>query len=166
MGHNQIIRNYLSCWFWIDLVATLPFEIIFAIIGKEADENIKLFALLKTPRLLRIGRILKFIENMKGANIWRIIRLFLMFFLLSHWIGCFWYFIADYYSDHNNYQEGFYDKYQYSLFTGLLILVGESVDTKFDDEERIGENRESYIWTDEKNRCLEIIFIVVAMMAG
>ena len=33
---------------------------------------------------------------MKGANIWRMIRLFLMFFMFAHWVGCFWYFIAEY----------------------------------------------------------------------
>ena len=52
--------------------------------------------MLKLPRLLRLGRILKFLENMKGANIWRMIRLFMMFFMFAHWVGCFWYLIADY----------------------------------------------------------------------
>jgi hypothetical protein len=137
MNQKQIIKHYLSLWFWVDLLATLPFETILTLSGKDAGEHIKLFALLKTPRLLRIGRILKFIENMKGANIWRIIRLFLMFFLLSHWIGLFWYFIADYNEDmkiQGLHKETFYDKYQFSLYTGLLILVGESVETKFADE--------------------------------
>ncbi len=32
--------------------------------------------LLKLPRLLRLGKILKFMDNMKGANFLRIVRLF------------------------------------------------------------------------------------------
>ena len=54
----------MKLWFWIDILATFPFEIIMGILGMETGDNVKLFALLKTPRLLRIGRILKFIENM------------------------------------------------------------------------------------------------------
>ena len=111
MNPKKIAKHYLGLWFWIDLVATIPFEKVLSIIGKDAGDNIKLFALLKTPRLLTIGRILKFIENMKGANIWRIIRLFLLFFLLAHWIGCFWYFFADYSEGHDVYKASSYDRY-------------------------------------------------------
>jgi hypothetical protein len=31
---------------------------------------------------------------MEGANIMRIIRLFLFFFMLAHWVGCFWFVIG------------------------------------------------------------------------
>ena len=94
MNQRKIIRNYMKLWFWIDLLATFPFEIILKILGMDAGDNLNLFALLKTPRLLRIGRILKFLENMRGANIMRIVRLFLFFFMLAHWTGCFWYLVA------------------------------------------------------------------------
>ena len=52
--------------------------------------------MLKLPRLLRLRKILKFLDNMEGANIIRMIRLLLMYFMVSHWVGCFWYFLAEY----------------------------------------------------------------------
>jgi len=51
-----------------------------------------MLALLKMPRLLRIGRILKFLENMPYANAMRVIKLFSMFALIAHWVGCFLYY--------------------------------------------------------------------------
>ena len=67
---------------------------------------------------------------MRGANVWRIVRLFTLFFMMSHWIGCIWYFLADDASKDptilNN--DSFTAKYVYAVFTGLLVLVGESVD--------------------------------------
>jgi Ni/Fe-hydrogenase subunit HybB-like protein len=63
MNHKMIIKNYLKLWFWIDILATMPFEIVLGIIGESENDHVKLFALLKTPRLIRIGRILKFLEH-------------------------------------------------------------------------------------------------------
>ncbi len=85
MNQKKIIKNYMKLWFWIDIVASFPFDIIMQLFGKSSDgSNIKLLALLKTPRLLRIGRILKFLEHIKGANIMRIANLFIFFFILCH----------------------------------------------------------------------------------
>ena len=36
MNHKQIAKHYLGLWFWIDLVATIPFETVLSIIGKDA----------------------------------------------------------------------------------------------------------------------------------
>ena len=94
MDPKIIALRYIKAWFFIDLFATLPFELIAAIFGIDAGSNVKLFALLKCPRLLRLGRIMKFLENMKGANIMRIVRLFVLYFLVSHWVGCLWFLIA------------------------------------------------------------------------
>lgn len=95
MNPKMIAKNYLKSWFLLDVLATFPFEwplLIFG--GKGADINVNVLSILKTPRILRLGRILKFMENLKSANIWRIIRLFVMFFLSAHWVGCIWYWIA------------------------------------------------------------------------
>lgn len=92
---SAIVRRYLKGWFLIDVFATLPFDAIASIYDIDAGSNIKLFSLLKCPRLLRLSKILKFLENMKGANLWRIAKLFVLFFLTSHWVGCIWFLIAD-----------------------------------------------------------------------
>lgn len=97
MDQKMIIQKYLSLWFWIDILATFPFELLLLFFPDygDASSSLKLLQFLKTPRLLRLGRILKFLENVKGANILRIVKLFILFFMLAHWVGCFWFIIAN-----------------------------------------------------------------------
>jgi hypothetical protein len=85
------------------------------------------------PRLLRLGRILKFMENMKGANLWRILRLFIVYFFFAHWFGCFWYYIANY-AHTDNIESDFNKKYAMALYYGLLIISGEPINPKEKDE--------------------------------
>jgi hypothetical protein len=87
---KKIAFQYLNKWFLVDLVATIPFELI--LLG---NTNLQLLAIMKTPRLFRIGRILRYLENSQYANFMRIFRLFILFFLLIHWIGCIWILIRD-----------------------------------------------------------------------
>ena len=47
---------------------------------------------LKLFRLLRIGRLLKFLDNMEFANLYRIVKLFVILFAVAHWFGCLIYF--------------------------------------------------------------------------
>lgn len=54
--------------FWIDLAASIPFELVFVIIGAQSDSFTTLLGLLKLVRLLRLGRIItymKFKSNLK-----------------------------------------------------------------------------------------------------
>jgi hypothetical protein len=95
MNTKMIAERYIKTWFFIDILATFPFELLALLARVDAGSNVQLFALLKCPRLLRLGRILKFLENMRGANVWRMIRLFIFFFMMSHWIGNIWFAIAD-----------------------------------------------------------------------
>ncbi len=48
--------------------------------------NARLLNLLKMPRLLRIGRILKYLDNLSFAKMIRILKLFVYFFLFDHWL--------------------------------------------------------------------------------
>ena len=74
----------------------------------------------------------------------RMVRLFLLFFMLAHWVGCFWYLLLDddvFPGD----KDDFIYKYIFALFHGLLILVGEGIDSAKSSEK---------------------IFIVLMMMVG
>jgi hypothetical protein len=135
MDPKMIAKRYIKSWFFLDILATFPFELLAIIGGIDAAANVQLFALLKCPRLLRLGRILKFLENMRGANVWRMIRLFILFFMMSHWIGCLWFLIAEDISKVEGIQSvPFQEKYVYAVFNGLLVLVGESLDANENHE--------------------------------
>lgn len=146
MEMKPIAVRYLKSWFFIDILATFPFEVFAVVAGIDAGSSVRLFAALKCPRLLRLGRILKFLENMRGANVWRMIRLFILFFMMSHWIGCIWFLLAVEDSKIVGIEDlDINDKYLYALFNGLLMLVGESIDAHV-------------------NR--EMLFIIVALVMG
>ena len=101
MDLKKIRVHYLKTWFIFDFVATLPFETIVNQFGAELGKSARIFQLSRFPRVFRLGKIMKFLENIRGANIWRILRLFLLFFMVSHWVGCIFYLItsSDVHSD-------------------------------------------------------------------
>lgn len=57
---KQIAKEYLKRRFWMDLLATLPFDQMHG--GREEFGWTQLFGLLKTTRVLRLKRITMFIN--------------------------------------------------------------------------------------------------------
>ena len=65
----------LSTWFFVDLTASIPFDVIVLWFVKNiSNEGLNALGLLRTPRLLRLGRLLRYFDRMKGANIVRMVR--------------------------------------------------------------------------------------------
>ena len=142
----DIRRNYLKLWFWIDLIACFPLEILIQLgnsgnSASEGDTRAKvLLRLLKIPRLLRIGRIFKWLERFKYAGCWKIFRLILGLIILAHWVGCMFYMIArleyldagetyeEYMIDENDRTMATTDKYMKAILIALYMLIGEGVD--------------------------------------
>lgn len=85
---GEIAQFYLSHWFWVDLPATLPFELF------VPPSEARAINLVKCIRLIRITKIFKFLERFRYANSARIMRLFASLMLVCHWIGCVWFFIG------------------------------------------------------------------------
>ena len=50
--------------------------------------------LLKLPRLLRIGKLTKKLDQLAGANAFRILWLLFFFVLLAHILACAWWFVG------------------------------------------------------------------------
>ncbi|GIL74011.1 hypothetical protein Vretimale_5055 [Volvox reticuliferus] len=93
-----ISTHYMKTWFWIDLFGTIPFDSIVLWTGALKDvhkgtSSTELAALgfLKAPRLLRLGRLLRFLDSFKNAKTFRIVQLFMAMLLISHWLACIWY---------------------------------------------------------------------------
>lgn len=59
MDKQMIIWNYLSGRFFIDLMATIPFDSIAYAITREKSAILPLFSLLKLIRVTRLGRIIE-----------------------------------------------------------------------------------------------------------
>mmetsp|Transcript_5676 Transcript_5676/g.15074 ORF Transcript_5676/g.15074 Transcript_5676/m.15074 type:complete len:595 (-) Transcript_5676:173-1957(-) len=92
---KQIFRNYRKFWFWIDLLAVLPFDLILQIfLAGSGDDFGTLFGMFKLPRLLRLMRVFKKLDVVAAANALRIVALMVMFCLIAHWFACIWWLIG------------------------------------------------------------------------
>ena len=52
---KKISLHYLSGRFWVDLLASVPFELLFAPFVQNQDTVLQIFGLMKLVRLLRLG---------------------------------------------------------------------------------------------------------------
>jgi hypothetical protein len=86
----QIRRHYLSSWFALDLVASVPFDLLFFPLGIEA------------VLLARMTRFLRFAKYDAYFTVWerystrapQAVRFFKLMFgllLILHWLSCFWF---------------------------------------------------------------------------
>ncbi|XP_061885257.1 potassium voltage-gated channel subfamily H member 8 [Entelurus aequoreus] len=87
---RQICIHYLTTWFIIDLVAALPFDLLYAF----KVSVVSVVHLLKTVRLLRLLRLLQKMDRYSHHSTVVLTLLMSMFALLAHWMACIWYIIG------------------------------------------------------------------------
>ncbi|XP_015113234.1 potassium voltage-gated channel subfamily H member 8 isoform X1 [Diachasma alloeum] len=93
---KKIAVNYLKGWFLIDLVAALPFDVLYAAdvySGEEPGHGH--IHLIKLTRLLRLARLLQKMDRYSQYSAMILTLLMLSFTLLAHWLACIWYVIAE-----------------------------------------------------------------------
>lgn len=77
--------------FWIDLLASLPVEVLELVLGSNAQ----FIRLIKLIRLLRLGRMITFMRaNRQFKFGMKIVQLIFLLLLSIHWINCSWYYIV------------------------------------------------------------------------
>lgn len=71
MKRKQIILNYIKTWFFIDVIATFPYQWI---IGYDMwlSENT-----YKTPALLRLLKVMRFIRFLRLLRVLKLQRIFI-----------------------------------------------------------------------------------------
>uniref|UniRef100_A0A3Q3N9R2 Voltage-gated delayed rectifier potassium channel KCNH4 n=1 Tax=Mastacembelus armatus TaxID=205130 RepID=A0A3Q3N9R2_9TELE len=87
---RSIYLHYCTTWFFVDLMAALPFDLLYAF-------NItvtSLVHLLKTVRLLRLLRLLQKLDRYSQYSAVVLTLLMSVFALLAHWMACVWYVIG------------------------------------------------------------------------
>ncbi|XP_046894136.1 potassium voltage-gated channel subfamily H member 4a [Hypomesus transpacificus] len=87
---RSICIHYCTTWFFVDLIAALPFDLLYAF-------NItvtSLVHLLKTVRLLRLLRLLQKLDRYSQYSAVVLTLLMSVFALLAHWMACIWYVIG------------------------------------------------------------------------
>ncbi|XP_074552127.1 potassium voltage-gated channel subfamily H member 4a [Halichoeres trimaculatus] len=87
---RSIYLHYCTTWFFVDLIAALPFDLLYIF-------NItvtSLVHLLKTVRLLRLLRLLQKLDRYSQYSAVVLTLLMSVFALLAHWMACVWYVIG------------------------------------------------------------------------
>ncbi|XP_036367959.1 potassium voltage-gated channel subfamily H member 8-like isoform X2 [Octopus sinensis] len=85
-----IALNYIKQWFLMDLLAAIPFDLLYAF----QVETGTLIPLLKVARLLRLIRLFQKMDRYSQYGSVVIILLLSMFTLTAHWLACVWYSIG------------------------------------------------------------------------
>ena len=123
-NRKAIAKNYLKCWFWLDLIASIPYTwFTDGIVEKNADNSDSSSGAYQAPKLLRLIRITRFlrvlrllrlaklkrilmkIEDYIASNVLATLfvfaRLLSVVFFIAHWTACWWFYIGtqdmDYY---------------------------------------------------------------------
>nr|CAH8856340.1 unnamed protein product [Trichobilharzia regenti] len=95
---KAIAINYLRGWFFLDLLAAIPFEVTLAVNNPDIQGTIgemgNWIHLLKLARLLRLARLFQKIERYSQYSTVILGLLMCMFFLVAHWFACGWYYIG------------------------------------------------------------------------
>ncbi|CAG9857438.1 unnamed protein product [Phyllotreta striolata] len=125
----KIAYHYLKGWFLIDLVAAVPFDLLFfgtdtdevstKELGLDKDETTTLIGLLKTARLLRLVRVARKIDRYSEYGAAVLLLLMATFALIAHWMACIWYAIA-------NTERSYGDATADRLVTWLDVLANDT----------------------------------------
>uniref|UniRef100_A0A6P7GI38 Potassium voltage-gated channel subfamily H member 4-like n=1 Tax=Diabrotica virgifera virgifera TaxID=50390 RepID=A0A6P7GI38_DIAVI len=98
---KTIAINYLRTWFLVDLLAALPFDLLYALSGAEdllqtsGTLSSSHTHLIKLTRLLRLARLLQKMDRYSQYSAMILTLLMLFFTLVAHWLACIWYVIAE-----------------------------------------------------------------------
>ncbi len=96
MDKSKIVAHYLKSWFFIDLVATVDWEIVAKWIqGPDSDSEIwiKMLALIKIFRLLRAGRLIDKLTTswVMQTGLVDALKFFLYVTVVAHLLACFFF---------------------------------------------------------------------------
>lgn len=89
---RQIALNYMRGWFLLDLLAAIPFDLLYAV---QVNTGGSMIHLLKVARLLRLARLLQKLDRYSQYSAVVLTLLMAMFTLLAHWLACIWYLIGN-----------------------------------------------------------------------
>lgn len=102
-NRKMVAKNYLSGWFWIDIIAIFPFDVILQASSTDVNGLVRfarfgrLYKLVKLTRLLRVvkvmaqkNKLLKILTKMMNVQrgFDRLLFFFAIFLILSHTVSC------------------------------------------------------------------------------
>ena len=96
---NLMARNYLRSWFAVDLLSSLPWDVIIndGLSSEVAGGSIgfKLFNSLRLLKLFRLARLGKYVTALEewftlSPTVFDLLKLFFRIFTICHFVSCVW----------------------------------------------------------------------------
>lgn len=120
-NRSVIMEKYLKGWFWFDLFATIPFDLIF--ISTPIFGLNRIFRILKLIRLFKLMRIAQTLQNFRSKNvinpsIFRMIMLMFWILIATHFITCGWIMLSTYPDTMTN-----GEKYLHAIYWAVTTLT-------------------------------------------
>ena len=101
MDRVKILKNYLSFWFWIDSLRTIPIDQLIGFQSTSGSHPSSLFKYIKVIRVLKLVKLIRLtklkvmiikikdrISNKKLLSLITVIKLLLYLFLVAHFYAC------------------------------------------------------------------------------
>nr|XP_026495139.1 potassium voltage-gated channel subfamily H member 8 isoform X6 [Vanessa tameamea] len=99
---KAIALNYIRSWFVVDLLAALPFDLLYASdVYSGAESTHGNVHLVKLTRLLRLARLLQKMDRYSQYSALILTLSMLSFTLVAHWLACIWFIIAEKEMEHH-----------------------------------------------------------------
>ena len=169
---KDIAKNYISGWFFLDVISVMPFEDFMTLIGRKSTSVELLAGLTKTFRLMRLMRLirlfkafdftnadnyfLKFMDtHYKGTIVGLLLPNMMLMTFTIHFFSCCWYLLATLDDTNQNWVviNKFSNKSDFDLYIISFYFVIQTFTTcGYGDI--------------ESNMNIELVFRIVAMLAG
>mmetsp|Transcript_21988 Transcript_21988/g.43694 ORF Transcript_21988/g.43694 Transcript_21988/m.43694 type:complete len:834 (+) Transcript_21988:37-2538(+) len=95
---KSIAKRYLGSWFWVDILATVEWDLVLA--GAFNDEQIQFLRLFRLCKVLRLAKLDRLLQRLTAS--WTIhtgyieaLKFFFYVFIVAHFLGCFFYFLPE-----------------------------------------------------------------------
>lgn len=121
-NRKEIIANYLKVWFFLDCVASFPYDWVLDSIEFDSNDYESSASILRNAKLIRTFKFIKFIKVLRMIRLLKLKKIirkienyvqlsneingFLVFFrlcfyiiVIAHWCACFWHLIGTYQDD-------------------------------------------------------------------
>ena len=124
---RRIVHHYLRGWFWLDILANLPFFLL-----NNSHRSISLISVLPLLRLQQLFRITARWEDIQLLNnaVLRMLRYGMSIMLITNWISCLWLWIGLRDFDPQGWiqrlelsRSDFFDLYLHSLYWTVTTLA-------------------------------------------
>lgn len=147
-SRKEIIKSYIKGWFFIDITASFPFNIIELAVSSSTQTSKSLLRVIKVPRIYRLLRISKLFKvasqprygllekvrdylNLKHSSM-KLITSTLIIIICVHISSCFWYYIARMYDFDDStwvYNLGFLDSTKDVLYITCIYWAVTTMTT-------------------------------------